>query len=138
MLILRRIGATVLGLVVIGVFVNVSERITHALCPPPAGVNLEDFEQVKRYVGSLPARCYLTVLTGWLLGILVATFLASRIGRSRVPAYVIGALVLVAGAFQVAMIPEPLWYSVAMFVAYLGGTLAGARLGWPAVRSAAP
>jgi sugar phosphate permease len=89
-------------------------------------------DAVKRYVTNLPVLAMVIVLVGQLVGSLVAAFAAAKIGRSRVPAYVIGALLLVAGVASTLMIPQPLWFVVFELLAYIGATIIGARTGAPA------
>lgn len=128
---LRTAGAVVLGLVVAWLCVSGAELAVHRLYPPPAGTDLHDMEQVKKFVASLPLAPMLMVLTGWLAGTLAATFIAAKVARNRVAAYVVGALLLTAGIANSILIPQPLWFSIASFAIYIGMTLAGARLGAP-------
>ncbi|HYS54550.1 MAG TPA: hypothetical protein VER58_12400 [Thermoanaerobaculia bacterium] len=133
----RRIGATILGIIVAALIVQCAELIVHFLYPPPPGYNMRNMDEVKKFVAALPALAMVVVLIGWLIGTLAGTFLGAKIGRSRVPAYIIGALLFLGGIANATMIPQPVWFSVASFVIYIGGTIAGAMLGRPAVPSPA-
>jgi hypothetical protein len=129
--VLRRIGAVVAGLVVAFVLVQAAEMGVHAMYPFPAGMNERDMTQIKAFVATLPTQAFALVLAGWLLGTLAGTFIAAKIGRSRVPAYIAGALLLCAGVANSILIPQPVWFSAVSFVTYVGGTLVSARLGAP-------
>src|SRR5438094_821142 len=94
---LRRIGGVIAGVVAWIVIVQVGEFAVHQLYPPPAGYNMRNMDEVKRYVAYLPVLAMVIVLIGQLAGTLVGAFAAARIGRSRIPAYFIGALLLIAG-----------------------------------------
>jgi vacuolar-type H+-ATPase subunit I/STV1 len=90
---------------------------------------MDDFEQVKRFVAALPLPAYLLVLTGWLIGTFVATWLAAKIARDPIAGYIVGALLLAAGIFNAIKIPQPVWFSIVSFVIYIGATWVGARAG---------
>jgi hypothetical protein len=131
MKILRRIGAVIVGLIVAFLLVYAAEGIAHKIYPPPAGANMQDMTQVKAYIAKLPLSAMLVVLTGWLIATFVATWLAARIAGTPVPGYVVGALLLCAGIANAFMIPQPIWFSIASFVIYIGATWVGARAGAP-------
>jgi hypothetical protein len=128
---LRGTGGFVVGVVAWFAIVQVGEFVVHQLYPPPAGYNKQNMEEARRYVATLPATAMVVVLVGQLVGTLVGTFAAAKIGRSRVPAYVIGALLLVAGVVSTFVIPQPLWFVVLELAGYIGATIAGAMLGSP-------
>lgn len=125
---LRRIFAVLLGIVIAVAIVQFSELGVHAMNPPPAGTDMRDMNQVKAYVAALPLIALLLVLGGWLAGTLLGTWSAARVGRSAIPAYVVGAILLCAGIANAFIIPQPMWFSIASFVVYIGGTLIAVRL----------
>jgi hypothetical protein len=129
--ILRRIGAVIVGLIVAFLLVFAAEGIAHKIFPPPPGTNMQDMAQVKAFVATLPLSVLLIVLTGWLIATFVATWLAARIAGTPIPAYIVGALLLCAGIANAFMIPQPVWFSIASFVIYIGATWVGARSGAP-------
>ena len=126
---MRRIAGGIAGLITAWLVVSIAEAGAHKLFPPPPGLDMTDFNQVKRFVASLPVSALLVVLAGWLIGTFLGTWLASRIGRSRVPGYVVGGLLLAAGIANAVLIPQPIWFSIVSFVVYIGMTLLGARVG---------
>jgi hypothetical protein len=126
---LRYVGAVIAGLIVAFALVAGAEGIVHVLYPPPPRTNMEDFEQVKRFIATLPLPAYLLVLTGWLIGTFVATWLAAKIARNPIAGYIVGALLLAAGIFNAIKIPQPVWFSIVSFVIYIGATWVGARAG---------
>ena len=126
---LRRIGAVVAGLISAWLVVSIAEAVAHKIYPPPRGMDMTDFNQVKQFVASLPLSALLIVLAGWLVGTFMGTWLASRISQNRVPGYVVGAILLAAGIANAVLIPQPVWFSVVSFMVYVGMTLLGARVG---------
>jgi putative effector of murein hydrolase LrgA (UPF0299 family) len=130
--ILRRVGAVIVALIVAFLLVAGAEGIAHKIHPPPPGTNMQDMNQVKAFVATLPLSVLLIVLTGWLIATFVATWLAARIAGTPIPGYVVGALLLCAGIANAFIIPQPIWFSIASFVIYIGATWVGARAGAPA------
>jgi hypothetical protein len=129
MTILRRIGAVIAGMIVAFLLVAGAEGIAHKIYPPPPGTNMQDMAQMKAFVATLPLSALLVVLTGWLIATFVATWLAARIAGTPVPGYIVGALLLCAGIANAFIIPQPVWFSIASIVIYLGATWVGARAG---------
>jgi len=129
--ILRRIAAVIVGLIVAFALVAAAEGIAHKVYPPPSGMNMQDMTQVKAFVATLPMSVLLIVLAGWLVATFVATWLAAKISHTPIPGYIVGALLLCAGIANAFMIPQPVWFSIASFVIYVGATWVGARAGAP-------
>ncbi len=132
----RYVGAVIAGLIVAFLVVAGAEGIAHKIYPPPPGTNMQDFEQVKRFVATLPVTAYVLVLAGWLIATFVATWLAAKIARNPLAGYIVGALLLAAGIANAFKIPQPVWFSIVSFVIYIGATIIGSRAGAPAIRSA--
>jgi hypothetical protein len=61
---LRKIGGVVAGLLIAFVLVEAAELIVHQLYPPPPGTNMKDFNEVKKFVSTLPTTALVLVLTG--------------------------------------------------------------------------
>jgi len=131
MTILRRIGAVIAGMIVAVLIVLASEGIGHKIYPPPPDMGT-DMAKVKAFVATLPLSVLLIVLTGWLIATFAGTWLAARIAGTPIPGYVVGALLLCGGIANAFMIPQPVWFSIASFVIYIGATWVGARAGAPA------
>ncbi|MEA2339869.1 MAG: hypothetical protein QOE82_3876 [Thermoanaerobaculia bacterium] len=129
MIILRRIGAVIVGLIVAFLLVYAAEGIAHKIYPPPAGMNDRDMTQVKAYIATMPLTPMLVVLGGWMIATFVATWLAARIAGTPVPGYIVGAILLCLGIANAFIIPQPIWFSIASIVIYIGATWVGARAG---------
>ena len=129
MKVLRYVGAMLAGMIAAFALVGSAEAIVHVLYPPPPGTNMDDFEQVKRFVAALPVGAYLLVLAGWLIGTFVATWLAAKIARDPIAGYVVGMLLLALGIVNAVKIPQPVWFSIVSFAIYIGATVVGARSG---------
>jgi hypothetical protein len=136
-LILRRIGAVVLGIVAAWLIVAAAEAAVHRMYPPPAGVDMHSFASVKGYVANLPLPAFVLVLVGWLFGTFAGVFLATTVGRGPVPGYILGVLLLAAGIVNAVMIPQPVWFTAFSFLIYIAATIVGVKLGVGAIPSVA-
>lgn len=125
----RHIGAVIVGLIVAFLLVAGAEGIVHRIYPPPPGTNMQDMNQVKSYIASMPLTPMLIVLAGWLIATFVATWLAAKIAGNPIPGYIVGALLLCAGIANAFIIPQPVWFSIASILIYIGATWVGARAG---------
>lgn len=68
------------------------------------------------------------VLAGWFVGTLLGTFIAAKIGQSRLPAYIVGAFLLAAGIANSIMIPQPIWFSALSFIIFIAVPFGGTRM----------
>jgi hypothetical protein len=125
----RRIGAVVVGLIVAFLLVAGAEGIAHKIYPPPPGANMNDMAQVKAFVATLPLSALLVVLAGWMIATFVATWLAAKMAQTSITGYIVGGILLMAGIANAFIIPQPIWFSIASIVIYIGATLVGARAG---------
>lgn len=128
---MRAVLGVIAGFVVAFVCVQAAEMTTHHFYPFPPGADMHDMATIKRFVATLPLRALLLVLGGWLVGAFLGTFVAAKIGRSRVPAYVLGALLLCLGIVNSFIIPQPLWFTAASIVIYLAAPFAGIAMAKP-------
>lgn len=126
----KDIAAGVAGALVAVGLVWIIEMIGHSVYPIPPEIDFSDPESLRNYIAGLPLGAFAFVGAGWFLGSLLGTLVACRIGNAapKVFAMVIGGLMLAATAFNLAVIPHPLWFSVTGIVgiivaAWLGMTL---------------
>jgi len=129
----KNIVAGIAGALVAVALVGVTEMIGHSVYPPP-DIDFSDTEVVRHYISGLPLGAFLFVGGAWFVGTLGGTVTACCIGSAqpRVFAMIIGGLMLVGTAFNLAMIPHPLWFSVSgiagIIVAAWLGRLFGSKL----------
>jgi len=129
---MRGVLGVIVGLVVAFVCVQAAEMITHQLYPFPPGADMHDMATIKKFVATLPTTALVLVLSGWLVGTLLGTFVAAKIGRSRVPAYVLGVLLLCGGIANSFVIPQPVWFTAVSIVIFIAATFAGIAIAKPA------
>ncbi len=127
---LRKIVATVVGVLVAGLVVALVESINRFLAPHPQGIDLHDMKQVAAMIAKLPTQAFLVVLAAWSLGALIGSWVATRLaGRSTVvPGIIVGVFILAGAIFNIAMFPHPLWMITAGLLLPVPSALLGARL----------
>jgi hypothetical protein len=76
----------------------------------------------------MPVGALALVLAGWVVGALDGGLVAASIAKRRAPAIVVGALVALGALAMVAMVPHPLWMSIAGVLLPVPAALAGAWL----------
>jgi MFS family permease len=130
----RTIAGVVVGVVVAWVTIMLAEFASAPLHPMPAGFDMHDPASVAAFVATLPIAALLLVLAGWVLGALVGGHVAARLARKPRPALVVGIVIVVGVIANAAMIPHPLWMTIAGVLlpvpaAWLGARLATRRTG---------
>jgi hypothetical protein len=110
----RTILGILAGLVVAWLAMTICEFASLFLHRPPAGFDLRDPQALAAHIAAAPLSAMLVVVIGWALAAFVGGWVAARIARHRlVAALVIGVLVLAGVIANNAMIPHPLWMTVA-------------------------
>lgn len=128
---MRKALGVAVGAIVAFTCVQAAEMIVHQLYPFPPGADMHDMATIKKFVATLPLTAMLLVLAGWLIGTLLGTFVAAKIGRSRVPAYVVGVLLLGGGIANAFIIPQPAWFTAVSVVIFLAVPFAGIAMAKP-------
>jgi hypothetical protein len=128
----RTILGILAGLVVAWLAMTICEFASLLLHRPPAGLDLRDPQALAAHIAAAPLSAMLVVVVGWALAAFVGAWVAARIARHRrAAALVIGLLVLAGVIANIAMIPHPLWMTVA-------GLALPLPLAWLAARIASP
>lgn len=128
---MRAVLGVIAGMIAAFVCVQGAEMITHQLYPFPPGADMRDMATIKRFVATLPPAAFALVIAGWLAGTLLGTFTAAKIGRSRIPAYMVGVLLLCGGIANSIIIPQPLWFTAVSILIFIAVPFAGMALAKP-------
>ena len=109
---LRNIGAVVVG-VVVGSCWNMGLIILNAkvLFPMDEGADMQDPDQMKAYVASLPALAFVTVLAAHVGQAGIGGWIAARLGATSplLLAGIVGALTVVGAAYNQVALEGPAW-----------------------------
>ncbi len=118
----RLIGGIVAGILAAFATVWIVDLAGHMIYPVPSDLNMRDFEAVGGYIRSMPAGALAFVVVAWFAGALVGGLAAALISERRWTAWLIAALVALAGLVNILMIPHPVLLQIAAIVApALGG-----------------
>ena len=133
--VLRNVLAVIAGLVIGAVVNGALIAISSMIIPPPAGVDVNDVESLRRGMHLFEPRHFIMPFLAHALGTLTGALAAYLIAASYKTrfAYAIGVLFLCGGVAASVMIPAPTWYIVVdLLLAYLPmawlATQIGARL----------
>ena len=127
----RKIIAGIVGFFVAGVIVWIVQKIGHTIYPTPADLDVGNTDVMRAYIDTLPLGALLTVALAWFLGSLGGTFAACRIGSARPLIYllVVGGMMFAGAAFNLTIIPHPIWFSILGIVGIFVGAWLGMTLG---------
>jgi MFS family permease len=125
---IRNILAVVAGLAV-GMAVNMALIMLNAyvLFPMPAGMDMQDPEQMNAYIATMSTAAFVVVLAAHLGQSFVGGWTAARLGASRpmVLAMIVGVISLVGGILNMMQLEHPAWLYVELplylVVAWLAG-----------------
>jgi hypothetical protein len=126
----KSIISTFLG-VIAGIFVIFSLKvISHIIYPLPAGLDINDPEALTEYTNAAPVVVFILLIVSYalasLVGGLISAAMATRNKMSN--AITVGGILMGLGAYDLLMIPHPVWtiiISIFLFIpcSYLGGYL---------------
>lgn len=117
----RKIGATILGFVVAFVLISLVHLVSARFYPVPEGL-MQDKEAMNRHIASLPIGAFIFVLVAYAIGTVGGVMAATRVGRSPVPGYIVGALLLAGSFFNLMTYEHPAWFWVANIAIVIGAT----------------
>jgi hypothetical protein len=119
----RLIGGIIAGIVSAGVTIVIIELISHAIYPPPPGLDINNHEQVGAYIMGMPGGAHALVALAWLGGAADGGLVAALVSRRHWTIWLIAALVIAAAAYNLLTYTHPLALQFAAVVAPLLGAL---------------
>lgn len=108
-----------------------SEGVSAILHPFPAGVDTTDLEVCKAHVAKYPQWVLALAVVGWGGTTFVSAWVATRLGAGRRPAHglAIGLLLVVAAAFNMYLLPYPMWFEILSLLVLPLATLWAVKIG---------
>ena len=124
---LRTVLAVPAGLIAGGIVISIVQIAAITLLPVPEGVPTD---RALIEPGDIPAVNMAAVLIAWAAGAFIGGGTAARIARQakRRLALIVGAFFLIAGIYNMATIPSPLWFWVLGILLFLPSAHLGASL----------
>jgi hypothetical protein len=126
----KNILAVLLGLVASSFIIFALEILGHIIYPAPANLDLNDMEALKAFTSSAPPIVFVLVIIAYALGSFVGGIIAAAIAikNKMTKAITVGGILMGLGAYNLFMIPHPVWtiiISIFLFIpcSWLGGAL---------------
>ncbi|ABC63500.1 hypothetical protein [Erythrobacter litoralis] len=121
----RLILATLAGLIAAVFIVGAVESAGHMIFPPPEGLDMTKPEDQARLMEVIPTGAKVTVVVAWFLGSLCGAAVATLVGKTITPGWIVAGFMVLASIFTTQMFPHPTWMVVAaIFVPVMGKLLA--------------
>ena len=127
---LRNILATICGVIVSLIVIIIGEGIAHAMNPLPAGVDMQNPDEFKKFISHAPISLHLIILGNYALACFTGALTAASIATEKKmnKAMSLGGIFMGVGMFSLVSLSHPMWVVIAsVFVflpfAYLGGKL---------------
>ncbi len=97
------------------------EKLIHMIFPAPAGLDVQNKEAIAAYMSQVPPVEFVFLLVNYAICSFVAgavaTFVVGREHRS--PAIIVGSLITLGEVLNVAMIPQPIWFSALSLLSHM-------------------
>lgn len=112
------------------VVVTIGDVITHAIFPPPTGVDFTNPETLKKLVDTIPTESFVCMQLFWLLSSFIGGLVAGKIAgiNWRKAALFTGAIAMLAAVSNLMMLPHPQWMLVVTLLGYLPAAFMGGNL----------
>ncbi|WAS93320.1 hypothetical protein [Nannocystis punicea] len=127
---MRNLFAVVLGVAVAMFAIMAVELIGHSIYPPPANLRLDDPKAIRDYIDNAPFLALAFVPIAWAAGSFCGGAMAAMVAGGRRPqrfGVIVGAVLLVASAMNLWVIPHPAWLVLASpFACLIPGWIGGA------------
>jgi hypothetical protein len=128
----RTILGAVAGLATAFVTIMLVEFASHAVYPPPPGIDPANTADMARLIGTLPMGALLMIVVAWVVGAFDGGFVAALLAGSARPrmAALAPGLMVTAGVVGMilAMPAHPAWMAVAGLLLPVPAALAGGAL----------
>lgn len=102
----------IISIFMAGIAVTLLEGLGTLIFPIPSDIDTTDMESLRANVHRIPIGAKITVLIAHLAGAAAATHLGARLTRSVPVGLVCGGVMVLFVLFDLAMIPQPLWFSI--------------------------
>ena len=120
MAITKYVLPVVVGVMAGVILITFGEMGVHYIYPLPAGIDMNDKAGLVAAMSKMPVNAFVLLLINYMVCAFLAGMIATLVaGRSaKIPAIVVGIALTLAGAFNMVMVPQPLWFSVINLLSY--------------------
>ena len=124
----KNILAVVLGLIASFIIILLLEGVGHVIYPPPTDLDMEDIDAIKAFTASAPNIVFILAIVAYAIGSIIGGLVSAviAINNKMSQAITVGGILMGLGAYNLFMIPHPIWtiiISIFVFIpcSYLGG-----------------
>jgi hypothetical protein len=132
---MKKILSIVAGVVTGFVIVFIGDATSHAMNPPPLGLNYMDKNVMMDYVSKIPTYVLVVMVIFWLLSSLLGGLISALLNKTewKRNSLTTGAILMAAAILNLVMITHPAWMWIAVLAGYLPMALLGGWLVRPKV-----
>ncbi len=125
---MKKVISIIAGVITGFVIVFVGDSTSHAINPPPIGLNFMDKNVMLAYVASIPTYVLVIMMFFWLFSSFMGGMVAGRINRVewKRSGVITGAILMAAAILNMALIPHPLWMWITALIGYIPAAFIGA------------
>ncbi len=126
----KNILGIILGLAIAMTSFMLFETIAHFAYPLPADVDTDNAESMKNHMANVPTGAFSLVLSGWMVGSLLAGYFARMISKNnsfRNP-LIIGCILEAATIFNFILLPHPIWLIIISLLLMIPAVMVGHNL----------
>ena len=117
----RRLMGVIVGIVVAALLIDTSWAAANTWFPAPIPTDASDTDLLAGFVMKMPLAGQVTIAIGWFATGLVSAFAALRVAQWRPAGWVVVAVVLATGIWNLTQLTQPLWLQAATLVLPLAG-----------------
>lgn len=128
----RKILAVIAALIIATAIFMIVEMLNTYVLPPPTTDVMHDAARLREYMANGPAKAYIIVLAGYIIGSFAGGFIVTKISR-RVSSgmtlpIIVGTLLTLAGIANFIMLPgQPIWFEAIAVLTFIPLTFVGNR-----------
>lgn len=119
---MRRIIGTIVGLALAIALIDGAWALADTWFPAPIASDADDAEMLAQFVMAMPLAGQAIIAAGWLLAGLVGAFAALRIEQWRPGGWIVAAVLVAAGLWNLTQLAQPWWLWGATLVLPVAGT----------------
>ena len=124
-----QIVGVICGLIIGVIVVSIIEKLGHVIYPPAGEIDFAEPDSLARFIESLPLGAFFFVLAAHGLGSFAGAFAIFLFVKQKwwTGPIIIGAILGVAGAINLVLLPHPKWFMAIDMLLYLPMAILG---GW--------
>lgn len=125
----RNILALTAGIITAVLIIFLLEGVSASMFPMPKDLDPTNKEALAEHIAGLPLQAFILILSIYAVAAFLGALVATSISKTMRHAYIVGIVLIISNIANLAMIPHPLWFSIASLLIYLPFAWLGGRIG---------